>query len=172
MTVLRKTGVPTLDDLKKVMPSEERLHRGPVAVFECFERIPCNPCYDSCKRGAVRPFGDVNDLPEVDFDKCNGCASCVAACPGLAVFVVDMTYSETEGLVKLPYEFLPLPEVGQPVDALDREGKVVGKGRVVKIQKARARTATPVVWVAVPKGLTFDVRNIAFGGEPCEESCR
>ncbi|MGB9866452.1 MAG: 4Fe-4S dicluster domain-containing protein [Bacillota bacterium] len=158
--MLRKTGVPSEEELAKVIPPGERLERGAVAIIECFERIPCNPCHDACARGAIKPFKDINDLPELDLDKCNGCGLCVAACPGLAIFVVDMSFSPDEALVKLPYEFLPLPEQGQMVSVLDREGNSLGQGRVVRVQRGKLRTATPVVWVAVPKSIALDVRHI------------
>ena len=160
---MRKTGVPSGEDLKKVLPSTERLKRGPVAIFECFERIPCDPCHSSCPTGAVLPFADVNDLPRVDAEKCNGCGACVAACPGLAVFVVHLDYSPEEALVKLPYEFRPLPARGQVVKAMNREGAVIGDGRVVRVQVASSRTATPVVWVAVARENALDTRHIALG---------
>ncbi|HHV79006.1 MAG TPA: 4Fe-4S dicluster domain-containing protein [Firmicutes bacterium] len=158
--MLKKTGIPEEEELKLVLPDDARRKRGPFAVFECFERIPCNPCYDACPMHAVMPFEDINDLPRLDLDRCNGCGNCVAQCPGLAVFVVDETYSEDEALLKLPYEFVPLPLAGSEVDLLDREGKKVGRGKVVRVQKARHRTATPVVWVTVPKHLSMVVRNI------------
>lgn len=156
--MLEKTGLPTSEDLAKVTPSKERLSRGPVAIIECFQRIPCNPCYTACKRGAIKEFKDINDLPEIDFELCNGCALCVSKCPGLAIFVIDQTFSEKEALVKIPYEFLPVPEKGEVVDALDRKGERVSKARVVKVTKFRDNTH--VISVAVPKELSMEVRNI------------
>lgn len=155
-----KTGVPTKEDLQKVVPSAERLAKGPVAVIECFQSIPCNPCYTACKRGAIKEFRDINDLPEIDHDLCNGCGLCVSKCPGLAIFIIDETYSEKEALVKLPYEFVPLPKEGDTVKAMDREGRVVGEARVVKIQNGKYEDRTPVISVAVPKELSMVVRNI------------
>ena len=37
-----------------ILPSEERRQKGPYALFECFQNIPCNPCYTACKFNAVR----------------------------------------------------------------------------------------------------------------------
>ena len=35
---------------------------------------------------------------------------CVAVCPGLACFVVDLTWGdEHQALMKIPYEMLPIP---------------------------------------------------------------
>lgn len=158
--MIYKTGVPTKEDLQKVAPSAERLAKGPVAVIECFQRIPCNPCYTACKRGAIKEFRDINDLPEIDHDLCNGCGLCVSKCPGLAIFIIDETYSGKEALVKLPYEFVPLPKEGDTVKAMDREGRVVGEARVVKIQNGKYEDRTPVISVAVPKELSMVVRNI------------
>jgi len=164
--VLRETGVPTAEDLARAMPPEDARQRCPVAVFECFERIPCDPCHLACHRGAVRPFEDISDLPAVDWSKCNGCGLCVAACPGLAIFVVHEGYSATTALIKLPYELVPLPAVGQTVSALDREGVRVGEARVVRVQRPTVRTGTPVVWVEVERALAHTVRNIATSGVP------
>lgn len=162
--MLEKTGVPTKQDLEKVMPSKERLKKGPVAVIECFQRIPCNPCYTSCKVGAIKELvEDINDIPELDEDKCIGCGLCVSKCPGLAIFIVDETYSENEAKIMLPYEFLPLPEEGQIVDALNREGKVVGKARVLQVKNGKYEDKTPVISIVVPKELSMEVRNIRLG---------
>lgn len=65
----------------------------------------------------------------------------MTACPGLAVFVIDETYSEDKTVVRIPYEFLPLPQVGDTVDAVDRDGQVVGKAQVVKVQKFPNKTS-------------------------------
>lgn len=160
--MIEKTGVPTPEDLTKVFPSKERLSQGPVAIVECFERIPCDPCYGACKRGAIKEFKDINDLPEIDFDICNGCGLCISECPGLAIFVVDQTYSEKEALVEIPYEFLPLPEKGEVVDALNRRGERVSEATVVWL---KFRDKTCVINITVPKGLSMDIRNIRLRGK-------
>ena len=156
--MLEFTGVATQADLELVTPTKERLAKGPIAVIECFQRIPCNPCYTSCKRGAIKEFEDINDRPEIDVDKCNGCGICISNCPGLAITVIDETYSETETLVKIPYEFLPLPEEGVFVTGLDREGRPICRAKVVKVLNTKTMDKTPVVSLAVPKEFAMAVR--------------
>jgi len=162
--MLKKTGVPTAEDLASVYPSQERLSKGAVAVLECFQNIPCNPCATSCPRHAIKEFVDINDIPTFDADLCNGCAICVANCPGLAIVVVDETYSTEETLIRLPYEFLPLPSAGETVSAVNRAGQAVGIGRVIRVQNPAAFDRTAVVHVAVPKGIAHEVRFIKLGG--------
>lgn len=159
-----KTGVASLDMIKEILPSKERRKKGPYAVFECFQKIPCNPCYTSCKVGAVKEFEDINDIPQVDFEKCTGCGICVSNCPGLAIFVIDETYSDEEASVKIPYELLPLPTVGQEVQTLGRDGKLIGKGRVIKVQNSKALNKTNAITIAVPKDQAMLVRHIGLGG--------
>ncbi|MEW6522048.1 MAG: 4Fe-4S binding protein [Bacillota bacterium] len=158
--MLEKSGVPSGEQLELCMPRPERRRRGAVAVFECFEEIPCDPCYDACKFGAVFPFADINHLPRVDHDRCNGCAACVSHCPGLAIFVVDESWAPGRALLKLPYEFVPLPEVGQLLACYDREGRLVGEGITVRVVRGRPRLGTPVVWVEVHPELAWQVRHV------------
>ena len=117
---LKSTGLADAADIQSTWPSEERLKKGPVAVVECFQEIPCNPCETSCPQKAIVVGQDINALPRVDHSKCNGCTICVSRCPGLAIFVIDQKYSEAESAVTMPYEFLPLPQKGDTVEALDR----------------------------------------------------
>ena len=162
--MLIKTGVPTKEDLDPITPSKERFAAGPVALVECFQKIPCNPCVEACSRGAIIPFEDINDLPRVDFEKCNGCGSCIVQCPGLAIFVVDKTYSESHAVVRLPYEFIPLPEKGQWACGMDRAGLERGWFEVVKVIPGANKNKTTTVWLAVPKELAMEVRGIKIGG--------
>ena len=90
------------------------------------------------------------------------CAKCVAACPGLAVFLINPAFGPEEGTVSIPYEFLPLPDEGQRVRALDRDGQDVGEGRILKVRKPKAFDGTPVVTVGVPKALLSTVRHIRW----------
>lgn len=131
-----------------------------LAVIECPQRIPCNPCASSCPTGAIKAFEDINDTPVIDYQKCIGCAKCVAQCPGLACFVVDLTYGEAaEALVKLPFEMLPVPVEGTSVDCLNRVGEAVAKGKVLHVTEP-LRDKTRVVHVVVPKDRVMDIRAV------------
>jgi len=156
--MLERTGIPTDDDLEKVIPDKKRLAKGPVVIIECFQKIPCDPCAISCKLGAIKPFEDINDLPVVDFDKCTGCGICISSCPGLAIFVINLNYSEEKSLIKLPHEMLPLPEKGEEVYALDRAGNIMGKAKVVKVLKIKNKTH--IISLEVPKSMIMKVRSI------------
>ena len=164
--MLEKTGIPTENDLKKVLPDEKRMAKGPFAVIECFQKIPCDPCAASCKFGAIKHFEDINDLPEIDFDKCTGCGICIGDCPGLAIFVLDNTYSEKEALIKLPYEMVPVPKKGDKVFALDRAGNMLGQVEVKQVQKTKNQTN--IISIIVPKELSMKVRNIKVEGNKYE----
>lgn len=149
------------------LPDPRRRKAGPYAVFECRERIPCDPCTSACKAGAVTGIEDINDVPSVDYEKCTGCGVCVSECPGLAVFVVDETYSEREAVVRIPYELLPLPEPGEEVTGLDRDGRGVCPAKVIRVEKRKNRTH--VVWLVVPKEFAMTVRHFAPNRFPPQE---
>jgi len=146
-----RTGILSAKDLK--LPSKTQLERG-VAILECVQEIPCNPCVDSCPVHAIS-MKDINAPPVVDFDTCIGCGKCVGVCPGLAIFVVKV--KDKKALITVPYEFLPVPNVGDTVKALDREGKVKGNGIVRRVLK---KGKTMVITVEVCETLAMDVRNI------------
>jgi len=158
--MLSQTGVPTIEDLDKVFPSDERLNMGPVAIIECFQNIPCNPCYTACNRNAIKPFKDINDLPNINHQECNGCSLCMSKCPGLAIMVLDMTYNDTEALIKIPYEFLPLPNSKDIVMGLDREGKYICDVRIEKVLNVKSLDRTPIISIAVKKEFAKIIRNI------------
>jgi Fe-S-cluster-containing hydrogenase component 2 len=162
--MLRKTGVPTMDDISSITPPQERLEKGPVAVIECFQEIPCNPCYTKCPSGSIKEMVDINERPQMNYDTCNGCGICATACPGLAIFIVDYNHSEDKSLIKLPYEFLPLPAQGQTVTALNREGAAVGEAKVVRVQSGKNQNKTALVWLEVDKGMAMEVRNFRMEG--------
>lgn len=161
--MLEQTGIPTTDDITAAAPSQERLAQGPVALFECFQNIPCNPCADACPQGAITIGEDINQRPVLDESKCNGRGICLAHCPGLSIFVVDCSSQDNQALVKLPYEYVPLPEAGQSVNALNRKGETVADAKIKKVQQNKNKTT--VVWVTVPKELAMDVRGISLRKE-------
>jgi len=146
-----RTGILSAKDLK--LPSKTQLERG-AAILECVQEIPCNPCVDSCPVNAIS-MKDINALPVVDFDTCIGCGKCVGICPGLAIFMIKV--KDGKALITLPYEFLPVPAVGDTVKVLDREGKVKDDGIVRRVLK---KGKTMVITVEVHEDLIMDVRNI------------
>ena len=133
---------------------------GPVAVIECTEDIPCDPCATCCTRKAITFEGSINSIPRLEESKCNGCGICVAKCPGMAIFVVDESFSEEEGLVSFPHEFLPMPKTGDGVWAADRSGSAVCEGIVHKVINPKNFDGTAVVTVRVPRQYLSEVRGI------------
>ncbi|MFZ7103164.1 MAG: 4Fe-4S binding protein [Peptococcaceae bacterium] len=162
--MLSKTGIPTTADISKITPPEERLAQGPVAVIECFQEIPCNPCWEACPNGAVQEMSDMNKVPQIDYTKCNGCGICATRCPGLAIFIVDASFSPAESVVRLPYEFYPLPEADELVTGVNRAGEEVGKFRVLRVQQGSKQNKTALIWLVVPRELCMEVRNIRYKG--------
>ena len=152
----RKRGYVTIDELKKLtrLPPLERIKRGPVAVAECVENIPCNVCMTACPTHAISVEGLMGE-PRIDWDKCIGCGICVGTCPGQALFLVHL--KGTKGEVTLPYEFLPRAEKGAEAVLLNRRGEEVGTGRIVKVFEINK---TQVVTVEVPSDLVWEVRAI------------
>ncbi len=141
------------------VPSEEQMRRGPVAVIECIEEIPCDPCETGCSQGAITIGTPITNIPRLDAELCSGCGRCVAVCPGQAIFVVDMSLPGDAATVAVPYEFLPLPDVGQTVTALDRSGGALGEAEVVHVANPKAYDHTPVVTIKVIAELAFAVRH-------------
>ncbi len=151
MREYEKTGVLTKKELPR--PSKKQLQKG-TAVLECIQEIPCNPCVDSCPVHAIS-MKDINAPPVTDFDKCIACTKCVGICPGLAIFVVKV--KGDKAWITLPYEFLPVPKVGDTVKAVDRTGMIRGDALVTRVVKSGK---TMVITVQVDSSLAMDVRHI------------
>jgi hypothetical protein len=73
-----------------------------------------------------------------------------------------MTQGPHSALVKLPYEFRPLPEKDSMVTLLNREGRAVGHGRVQAVDNRPNQNKTAVISVVVPNELAMDVRAITL----------
>ncbi|MDR3568959.1 MAG: 4Fe-4S binding protein [Syntrophobacteraceae bacterium] len=157
---LSKKGYISDEELKlgSGVPSEQRRRRGPVAVIECIEAIPCNPCESSCKARAIFVGADITHPPELFEDKCIGCLSCVPICPGQAIFVVDESYSDQRASVTMPYEFSPLPEKNEVVTALDRSGQVLGDATVKAVRKTKKMDRTALVTIEAPREWSMKAR--------------
>lgn len=162
MEGVKYTGIPSAEELANCpgRPSEERIKKGRVACVECVQEIPCNPCEGICPFHAITVGDQITNLPHLDESKCTGCGLCVANCPGLAIFLVDKSLPDGEGTVDFPFEYLPLPEKGDVVDAVNRGGEVVCKGTVMAVTKAKSYGGTAVVRLKVPVEYVDEVRSM------------
>jgi hypothetical protein len=60
--------------------------------------------------------------------------------------------------VTVPYEFLPLPEKGETVIALERSGKVLGEAKVTGVRKTERMDQTAMVTLEVPREWSMKAR--------------
>jgi len=123
-------------------------------LLRCVQEIPCNPCVESCARQSITMPGDsIMDLPVFE-GECIACGKCVAACPGLAISLVQPDYDDENGtsLLILPHE---LDDgdlvVGRPVQTVDMEGEAVGEGHIVAFRTSPIDGKRKLVSVEVPK---------------------
>ncbi len=128
--LLKSKSGPT--ELREKPKQEE----GVMPIFHCYQEVPCNPCTSVCPVGGIRTErDDIMGLPYMeDVNKCKGCMSCVAVCPGLAVTMVDYGKEGKKPIVTLPYEiWRDKVEVDQKVPLTDEDGAILGYYPVKKV---------------------------------------
>jgi len=162
MNTILQNAYPSIEEIAgcNCFPSDERFLRGSVAVIECIQEIPCNPCEAACKHGAIEIGNSITNRPVLKEDLCTGCGACVSKCPGLAIFIVNREYNEKEAAVTFPHEYLPLPKKGQEVDAVNRTGNIVCKGIVIQVNNSANNDCTTVITLAIPKEYANEVRGM------------
>jgi len=155
-------GILTLEEVKGCpgWPGDDLVARRRVAILECVEDIPCNPCETVCPKGAITVGEPITNLPKIDGEKCDGCGMCIAVCPGLAIFLLDMNCTDTLAAVSVPYELLPVPKKGEIVKALNRKGEVVCEASVLRVVQTKKYDKTAVVTVSIEKEFADQVRSI------------
>ena len=159
---IKMSGIPSEKELVSSpgYPSEEIQKRKKIVLIECVQEIPCNPCEESCKFGAIYVGEPITNLPQVDFEKCIGCGQCIAECPGLAIYLLDYNYNYNEAAISFPYEYYPLPSEGQIVKAVNRKGDFVSEGKVIKVRNPKVNECTAVITISFPQKYFKDVRSI------------
>ena len=140
-------------------------------VIECTQNIPCNPCQDACPKGCICIGKNITSLPVVSKEhKCIGCGMCVASCSGQAIFLVQENVEPGFGEVTMPYEFLPLPKVGEKGIALGRDGKEVCEAEVTKVRIAPVFDHTNLLTIKVPNDRIMKARF--YRGENGQQSAK
>ncbi len=128
-------------------------------VIECTQNIPCNPCQDACKMHCIKVGEHITSLPQVDpVGKCTGCGMCVASCSGQAIFLLNEDCGDGTAEITMPYEFLPLPEIGDKGTAWSRKGEPVCKAEVVSVKSIKAYDKTNLLTIKVPKEFAMKAR--------------
>jgi hypothetical protein len=78
----------------------------------------------------------------------------------MAIFVVDLTLGPELAAVTVPYEFLPLPRVGDEVTVLDRSGQPLCRAEVVHVRNPPRFDHTALVTMAVPREYGLEARHL------------
>lgn len=153
--------------LEKGFVSEKEIERYPGVthkvgihpVIECTQNIPCNPCQDACKKGCISIGANITNLPIVKTEgNCINCGMCVASCSGQAIFLVDEDTGDGSSTVTMPYEFIPLPEVGDKGFGLNRKGEKICEAEVVSVRAVKAFDHTNLLTIKVPKEYAMKAR--------------
>lgn len=156
-TSLLTKGYVDEDEIERY-PGVRRM-AGVHPVMECTQNIPCNPCQDACPKGCISIGSNITSLPVVVDDKqCIGCGMCVASCSGQAIFLVNDDYEENYSSITIPYEFLPLPEIGDKGYACNRSGEKICECEVVDIKTSKAFDHTSLLTIKVPADVSMKAR--------------
>lgn len=157
---LKTTGAPSLEELRAagMLPSMGDMEKRACVCMECVEEIPCNPCETSCPQGALRVGNPITNLPVIDREKCTICGLCVPACPGLAITIKSIKGEAAR--IRFPWEYLPMPTVGQEVEMVDRFGRTACTGRVIAVSNPARNNRTAVVTAEFPREFAQEVISI------------
>ncbi|HNV72562.1 MAG TPA: 4Fe-4S ferredoxin, partial [Candidatus Ozemobacteraceae bacterium] len=74
--MLKNDGIPTREEYETILPTPERMKKGPVAIIECFQDIPCDPCVTACPTKAIHMQSGITDKPHLEEKRCTGCGMC------------------------------------------------------------------------------------------------
>jgi thioredoxin reductase/Fe-S-cluster-containing hydrogenase component 2 len=128
-------------------------------VIECTQNIPCNPCQTACRKGCISIGDNITSLPiSVKGSECIDCGMCVASCSGQAIFLVKENEDEGTAEITIPYEFLPLPEVGDKGSALSRSGQRICEAEITRVRTSKAYDGTNLVTMKVPTAFEDSAR--------------
>ena len=131
-------------------------------VIHCNQKIPCNPCTESCPlHNILIPADNILQTPDylTNQDICLNCERCLAVCPGLAITIVDTRIGNDYALVSIPFEF-DEELIGDTVTVSDVSGNPLADLEVINIRSPKNRSHTKTVKVKAPINLAQDIAGI------------
>ena len=158
---LKSHGFPSLEELRQAgcLPSREELEQRDCVCIECLEEIPCNPCETGCPGGAITVGDPITNIPVFNKSKCTGCGQCIAACPGLAIFIKRITGANAS--VRFPWEYVPMPREGDETDMVGRDGSFVCRGKIKRVAQSGRFNKTAVITAEFPAQYVDEVISIS-----------
>ena len=146
-------------------------------VIECTQNIPCNPCQDACKMHCIKigehitqngidmqdSFSWHENLPytyphwvyDVGIYHIYNLGE---TCSGQAIFLLNEDCGDGTAEITMPYEFLPLPKIGDIGTALSRKGEPVCNAEIVSVKSIKAYDKTNLLTMKVPKEFAMKAR--------------
>jgi sarcosine oxidase, subunit alpha len=123
-------------------------------VIRCVQEIPCSPCAEACPIHRLEiPGGNIMRQPLWEGPDCLGCSRCVAACPGLAIVLIDERAdpSHLTALVTVPWEFSDgVIRPGDRVATVGFEADKIGTGVVKAVKRSPEMDRRRLVMIEVP----------------------
>ncbi len=144
-------------------------------IIRCTEEIPCDPCTEACPIHQIE-MAEGNILKQPFFKgECIGCGQCVAACPGLAIVLVDERADPANktAMITVPWEITDIAvRPGKTVRTVGFEAERVGTGLVKAVKKSPALNKRQLVLLEVPYEERQKVAGFSLHPEieECEDS--
>ena len=133
-------------------------------VMHCRQEIPCDPCASVCPKGLIHINPeDIRAIPTYndDLKSCLACEKCVAICPGLAITLVNLDKEINKAIVSIAVELINMSlDVGEPVPAIDVEGKYLGTFPIVSMKSPPGFSHTTIVRIQTPKEIASKIAGI------------